>query len=444
MTVTVGENFLRKTYNYLLNSKSGRIIEPIGALILILTNYNQSIIFDRKYRRAKKNLKFKVNEKVVIVVCRSYLWKTPNGVKNWLESIALNFAKNENYKVVILTQNSLIFRYLRDYRNIQIFSIPVVRNLRFEKITYAKAWSKSVFNFVIKNGLDHKDVYVIGTISGLEMMSLDILKNAKPVVLLVTPRGFDRQVEFETKDFQSMSSRSRTIFLAEKNICQLERVIVISDSTGLLKDLELYYDINLSSKVHVVHIGHILEDCQVEESYKSLLYFGPLRWRKGADILPALLQKIKENFPDWSLTVATSGGELTEVSEQLAQMNQLGLVNLTMKPDEQTRHDLMRNATLLLIPSRYESFGMVATEGMAHGVFILSTNIGGISEVVLADGVLSNQVTPEAFFQAFIKASENSNHSLEKRYQRAMDARERFSPDRMMYELEVAMGIKST
>jgi glycosyltransferase involved in cell wall biosynthesis len=438
----VTQNLPKKVYNYLINSKAGNLIEPFGALIQLLSNYSQNTAKNTSYGRKKKSLEINSNEKVIVVISRSFLENRPNGVKNWLESIALGFSRNPNIKVVVLTQNSVFFSYVVNYKNLQVVSIPFTRNLRFEKLTYAKSWSKSAFDFVAKNRLDRKDVFIVGTLAGLEMMSLDSLKNAKPVVLLVTPGGFDQENDNQVKNFHQIKSRAHTLFLAEKYICNFERAIMISDSWGLLRDLESYFEIQLLNRSHVVHIGHIQDSCSVEESNRSLLYFGPLRWRKGADVLPALLNQIKENFPDWTLTVATSGGELFDVLESLVKMENRGLLNLSIKPNEQTRHDLMRRASVLLIPSRYESFGMVAAEGIAHGAFIISTNIGGIPEVVRSDGVLSDEVTPESFYRAFLKATDESNHTLEKRSQRAVYSRDYFSPHRMMNEISLALNIE--
>jgi glycosyltransferase involved in cell wall biosynthesis len=285
-------------------------------------------------------------------------------------------------------------------------------------------------------------VFIIGGLAGLEMLSSVNLKLAKPVVLLVTPVGFDRESNYQNSQYKENNSRSNAIFLAEKNICSQDKTVLISDSKALLKDLESYFEMNISRNAHVIHIGHIVEKCLVKECNKSLLYFGPLRWRKGADILPPLLNEIKENFPEWDLTVATGGGELNEISDQLLKMKDLGVINFVFGPDEQTRHELMNAASVLLIPSRYESFGMVAVEGMAHGSFVLSTNIGGIPEVVGPHGVLCDKVTANSFYEGFVKAADVLNHSLEKRIQRATHSREYFSPERMMIEISVALDIQ--
>ena len=50
------------------------------------------------------------------------------------------------------------------------------------------------------------------------------------------------------------------------------------------------------------------------------------------------------------------------------------------------RDQCYREADVLLMPSRHESFGLVGVEGMAHGLPVISCRTGGIAEVIV-DGV---------------------------------------------------------
>ncbi|MBK9972972.1 MAG: glycosyltransferase family 4 protein [Acidimicrobiaceae bacterium] len=47
----------------------------------------------------------------------------------------------------------------------------------------------------------------------------------------------------------------------------------------------------------------------------------------------------------------------------------------------------------MVLPSRYESFGLVVVEAMMHGAAVLSTDIGGIAEVT-RDGIDAVLVPP--------------------------------------------------
>ena len=55
-------------------------------------------------------------------------------------------------------------------------------------------------------------------------------------------------------------------------------------------------------------------------------------------------------------------------------------------------------ADVLVVPSVYEPFGIVALEGMAAGTPVVATNIGGLSEIIEHDrtGVLVYPRNPES------------------------------------------------
>ena len=45
--------------------------------------------------------------------------------------------------------------------------------------------------------------------------------------------------------------------------------------------------------------------------------------------------------------------------------------------------DIFAIADLFLLPSEYESFGLAALEAMAAGVPVVTTNAGGLSEIII-------------------------------------------------------------
>jgi glycosyltransferase involved in cell wall biosynthesis len=44
--------------------------------------------------------------------------------------------------------------------------------------------------------------------------------------------------------------------------------------------------------------------------------------------------------------------------------------------------ELYRDCTALIVPSFYESFGMVASEGQASGLPVIASRVGGLKDVV--------------------------------------------------------------
>ncbi|MDE0204718.1 MAG: N-acetyl-alpha-D-glucosaminyl L-malate synthase BshA [Candidatus Tectomicrobia bacterium] len=80
------------------------------------------------------------------------------------------------------------------------------------------------------------------------------------------------------------------------------------------------------------------------------------------------------------LWLVGGGEEMPDVRELLDHSNYAGDVRYAgLRPDVTP---FLRGADLLLVTSRYESFGLVALEAMACGVPVLATRVGGVPEVV--------------------------------------------------------------
>jgi glycosyltransferase involved in cell wall biosynthesis len=70
-------------------------------------------------------------------------------------------------------------------------------------------------------------------------------------------------------------------------------------------------------------------------------------------------------------------------------------------------HEEYRDAAALLVTSRYESFGLVLLEALAHGAAVVAPALGGIPEVLGEDWpFLVRQVDdPEAYAAALVEAT---------------------------------------
>jgi colanic acid/amylovoran biosynthesis glycosyltransferase len=59
-------------------------------------------------------------------------------------------------------------------------------------------------------------------------------------------------------------------------------------------------------------------------------------------------------------------------------------INLTLKSRQNSEQisELMQSHDILCIPARHEALGLANVEGLAHGISVVSTNVGGIPEVL--------------------------------------------------------------
>lgn len=123
-----------------------------------------------------------------------------------------------------------------------------------------------------------------------------------------------------------------------------------------------------------------------------LLFVGNLSARKGADLLPAIMGQLGDDF-ELRYTAGLRGG-LT--ASPLTNMVPLGRLT-----DEELR-DEYRRADILVFPTRLEGFGYAAVEAMACGTPVVASNCSSLPEIV--DDGLTGCLCPVDDVNAFVAA----------------------------------------
>jgi glycosyltransferase involved in cell wall biosynthesis len=142
-----------------------------------------------------------------------------------------------------------------------------------------------------------------------------------------------------------------------------------------------------------------------------LLAVGAIVPRKGYDVLIAALAMLKDS--PWHLTIA---GDRTRDAQTAAKLDgdilRFGLgewISVFGAVSDERLAELYLQADLFTLASRYEGYGMVFSEAVAHGLPIVGTNAGAIPETVPAGaGILVPPDDVAALASALRRVIENS------------------------------------
>ncbi len=101
-------------------------------------------------------------------------------------------------------------------------------------------------------------------------------------------------------------------------------------------------------------------------------------YAKGADLLYRAFVELRRRHPTVRLEIATADERFLEILQPLPSdaWTLLGWL------DRAALLGQMRTADVVVVPSRYEPFGLVAVEAMAMGTPVIAMAVGGLAEIV--------------------------------------------------------------
>lgn len=182
------------------------------------------------------------------------------------------------------------------------------------------------------------------------------------------------------------------------------RVIVLSDDWR--EKLEDVIDAEL---ITVVPNYSLLSSenrnvCKKEQN--TVLFLGFLSERKGCYDIPRIVAQVQKEVADVLFVLAGSGNaddvhlilELVKKEKVMEHISFPGWVR------NQQKKELLQNAAVFFLPSYAEGMPMSILEAMGHGLPIVSSNVGGIPELVEQErnGYICDPGDTKAFADAIV------------------------------------------
>lgn len=213
--------------------------------------------------------------------------------------------------------------------------------------------------------------------------------------------------ERERKQFNNGKVIPQIIEYEDQLLQYSDHIIVCSE---YMKDILLIRKPNRQNSISVIPNGIILENLKKmlskDEALKRfpfltepiLLGIGRLVKEKGFHILIEAFSQIHRQYPTLKLVLAGSGpyeNELKRISKLYKLDSKVIFVGFL---NEIERNTLLSKCEIVVIPSLYEPFGIVALEGLAASKPVLAFKTGGLKEIVkdnrgiLLEGISSVQL----------------------------------------------------
>jgi glycogen(starch) synthase len=159
------------------------------------------------------------------------------------------------------------------------------------------------------------------------------------------------------------------------------------------------------SSSSVIHNGiemPALEPRPIPLDPPRILCLGRLVPEKGFDLAVAAFGVVLHRFPSARLVVAGDGPQEGKLKQQTIDLGLAHCVEFVggVRPGKVA--DLIAQATLVLIPSRLEGFGLVALEAGSMARPVVATCVGGLPEVIVHEetGLLTESENSEALAEA--------------------------------------------
>jgi D-inositol-3-phosphate glycosyltransferase len=199
----------------------------------------------------------------------------------------------------------------------------------------------------------------------------------------------------EMADLERIEGENRVIALADRVVvatqaeqCQLKWLYhADTDKTVIIPpgvDLERFHPISRAEAKR--RIGIPAQD-------KNILFAGRIEPLKGIDTLLTAISMIQDCTPEAikHVCVAIIGGDpwADDPEPEMARLQQLrqklrihDLVTFLGAKDQEALPNYYAAAEMVVVPSHYESFGMVALEAMAMGRPVIASEVGGLAFLV--------------------------------------------------------------
>ncbi|MEO6219755.1 MAG: N-acetyl-alpha-D-glucosaminyl L-malate synthase BshA, partial [Ginsengibacter sp.] len=263
------------------------------------------------------------------------------------------------------------------YHEVRVPTYPL-----FDYPPYETALASTMVDVIMNNNVELLHVhYAIPHASAAYMAKQILIKEGVDIPVITTLHGTDITLVGRDKTYSPVvtfsMNESNAITAVSKNL---------RDETyknfKIEKEIEVIYnfvDVKRFDRKPVTVFKQII----APDNERILLHASNFRKVKRVGDVVKVFEQLNKKIPSKLLFVG-DGPERSDV-ERLSRESDAH-THIRFLGRQEQMEDILPISDLFILPSEYESFGLVALEAMAAGVPVVSTNAGGLPEINI-DGV---------------------------------------------------------
>src|SRR6187401_702972 len=269
------------------------------------------------------------------------------------------------------------------YHEVQVPTYPL-----FDYPPYETALASSMVDVIKNNNLDLLHVhYAIRHASAAYMAKLILKKEGKNIPVITTLHGTDITLVGKDKTYSpvvTFSMEESDILTAVSNNLKEETY----KNFTIDKPIEVIYNFVDVKRFHRRPVN-AFKKLISPNGEKIIVHASNFRKVKRVDDAVNTFLLINKQIPSKLLLIG-DGPERPYIESLTRDCKESGEIKFLGKQEQM--EDILPIADLFLLPSDYESFGLAALEALAAEVPVISTNAGGLPEIIINGncGYMSN------------------------------------------------------